>query len=133
MELEFIQDWEKNKSTLENYYKTTPQSEYHDYLVILKKTLELALPFFEFNLGSITEIDNGDYQGTKIFIIPLQTYQPSETETAVTYFGYGSCSGCDTLQGIHNYDDRMPSDEQVRDYMTLSLHLIQQLKWLYKD
>lgn len=132
MELEFVQDWEKNKSNLENYFKTTPQSEYTDYLAILKKTLELALPFFEFDLDNVTEIDNGDYQGTLIFVIPLQTYQPSETETAVTYVGYGSCSGCDTLQWISSYDYGLPTDEQVRDYMMLALHLIQQLKWLYK-
>ena len=41
---------------------------------------------------------------------------------------YGSCSGCDTLLGINEYEDGLPNEEQVKDYMTLCLHLIQKLK-----
>jgi hypothetical protein len=43
---------------------------------------------------------------------------------------YGSCSGCDTLQAISSYDDDLPNDEQVRDYMMLALHLVQKIKRL---
>ena len=32
--------------------------------------------------------------------------------------GYGSCSGCDTLEGIRYYNDDKPTEEQVRDYAT---------------
>ena len=42
--------------------------------------------------------------------------------------GYGSCSGCDTLEGIRHYNDDKPTEEQVRDYMTLALHIVQGMK-----
>ncbi len=76
----------------------------------------------------ITRIDHGDYQGTLLFVIGAGGYQP-DTYWA-TKVGYGSCSGCDTLQAIHEdgvYGE--PStDEQVRQYMELALHIVQGLK-----
>lgn len=48
----------------------------------------------------ITKIDNGDYQGTILYVIPFKTYQPCENEYLMTYVGYGSCGGCDTLMSI---------------------------------
>lgn len=42
--------------------------------------------------------------------------------------GYGSCSGCDTLEGIRNYDNTPPNENQVQEYWTLCLHVAQGLK-----
>lgn len=80
----------------------------------------------------MTVIDDGDYQGTQIFVIPLDTYQPNVTDYIVTNTYYGSCSGCDTLKSINSYDyDELPNEEQIEDYMQLALHLLQKCKWLY--
>ena len=49
------------------------------------------------NLNNTTVVDDGDYQGTVVFLIPFDTYQPSEHEYIMTYIGYGSCCGCDVL------------------------------------
>ncbi len=54
------------------------------------------------NLDKITVIDDGEYQGTFIFMIPFNTYQPCASEYLMTYIWYGSCSGCDTMQGIQS-------------------------------
>lgn len=86
-----------------------------------------------FDLSKMTVIDDGDYQGTQIFIIPKDTYQPSVSDYIMTNTYYGSCSACDTLQGICSYVDDLPTDEQVKAYMTLALHLVQKLKWLDED
>lgn len=43
---------------------------------------------------------------------------------------YGSCSGCDTLLSISQYDWGLPTDEKVEEYMTLCLHLVQRMKSL---
>ena len=45
----------------------------------------------------------------------------------ITHTYYGSCSGCDTLQGINSYSCELPTEEQVKDYMTLALHLVQRM------
>ena len=40
---------------------------------------------------------------------------------------YGCCSGCDTLQALEGLGDEI-TDEEVKGYMTLSLHVVQSLK-----
>jgi len=98
------------------------------YSDIVKQIFELVISGYDSK--KITVIDDGDYQGTKIFIIPQDTYQPSIEDYLITDTYYGSCSGCDTLQGIIGYSDDPPTEEQVKDYMMLSLHLIQKLRKL---
>lgn len=61
-------------------------------------------------------IDEGDYQGTLLFVIAAAGYQPDDFWTVKVY--YGSCSGCDTFEAC----------EGVHDYMTLALHIVQGLK-----
>ena len=76
----------------------------------------------------IHKIDDGDYQGTLLFVIAAKGYQPSKY-WAVSV-GYGSCSGCDTLEGIKSDGDygESPNKQQIADYMTLALHIVQGLK-----
>lgn len=74
----------------------------------------------------IHEINDGDYQGTLLYVIGETGYQPSKYWA--TTVGYGSCSGCDTLQNIREYSDQPPTKDQVEQYMTLSLHIVQGLK-----
>lgn len=57
----------------------------------------------------IHQIDDGDYQGTLIFVIGAGGYQPSRYWYVKV--GYGSCSGCDTLQAIRGYEDDAPTKE----------------------
>lgn len=73
-------------------------------------------------------IDDGDCQGTLVFVIGENGYQPHRYWYVRVY--YGSCCGCDTLKAIETYysDDDKPSKEQVKDYMTLALHIVQGLK-----
>jgi len=131
---ELLKQWEENKHKLEEYFKTTKQDEYNSYETIVKKIFEICLPkatdYNGWDLEKITVIDDGGYQGTQIFIIPTDTYQPSLEDYVMTDNDYGSCSGCDTLLSISEYDCDLPTKEQVKDYMTLSLHLVQKLKRL---
>lgn len=129
-----IERWDKYKGDLEHYFRTTRMEEYSDYKTIVAKIIELVLngdkyayPLFN---ADFTVIDNGDYQGTQIFIIHEETYQPDECEYWVTHNDYGSCSGCDTLLGIIQDDDDLPNEDQIKGLMTLSLHIIQRLKRL---
>lgn len=128
---EIIKQWDENKGKLENYFKSTKQNEYsQSYLDIIKKIFELVLTEKQYQLDRITVVDDGDYQGTQIFLIPENTYQPSANEYIITHTYYGSCSGCDTLQGIGGYSDEIPSENEVAEYMTLALHLVQKMSKL---
>lgn len=141
MILEIIEKWEENKYKLEEYFKTTKQSEYSEYKAIVSKIFELVLVEVKnkwngtdnFDLSRITVIDDGDYQGTQIFLIPKQTYQPRVDDYIITNTYYGSCSGCDTLLGISSYEDDLPTESQVSEYMTVALHLVQKMRYLSDD
>jgi hypothetical protein len=135
---EIVIQWEENKVKLEEYFRTTKQEEYSkSYKQILTKVFELCIQkadeYSGFDVSKMTVIDDGDYQGTEIFIIPKDTYQPSVGDYVITNTDYGSCSGCDTLQRICSYEDDIPTEDQVKEYMTLSLHLVQKLKWMSED
>ena len=108
---EFVERWDKYKGDLENYFKNTNQEEYSNYGDIVKALFKYVInreetKWHEFNLKSMKVIDDGDYQGTQIFIIPLDVYQPDVNDYVITNTYYGSCSGCDTLLAIRCCDER---------------------------
>lgn len=82
----------------------------------------------------ITIIDHGDYQGTRLYVIGADGYQPS------TYWlvcvSYGSCSGCDTFQANAEsfYDDDDPAEtarrreKEAQGNYTMMLHMVQSMK-----
>ena len=76
----------------------------------------------------VHEIDDGDYQGTLVYVIGAKGYQPYDYWYVRVC--YGSCSGCDTLKSIMSDGDygEHPNSNQVDQYMTLALHVVQGLK-----
>jgi hypothetical protein len=119
----FVIAWNKRKEEI----KAKLRSDHpKDYMELVKWVVEiLDLERCGPDPERIHLIDDGDYQGTLLFIISERGYQPS------TYWSvkisYGSCSGCDTLQAISDYSSAPPNEEQASDYMTLALHIIQGL------
>lgn len=133
----FAEAWTLNRLMLRRYFEGNNQSDYDSYQKILYKLIEIVVnPYLKekadhiLALSKIHEIDDGDYQGTLIYLIPYDTYQPDKNEYIITFVEYGSCSGCDTLLGISNYDEGKPTNEQVRDYILLALHMLQNCKEL---
>jgi hypothetical protein len=109
-----------------------PQS-YGDLVKRLVETLADEDDYSSPDPSRITCIDHGEYQGTQLYVIGAGGYQPS-TYWAFTV-GYGSCSGCDTFQRIHehgeyneDYTTRKITDGMVDDYWTLMLHMVQRMK-----
>ena len=125
-----VEKWWKNKKKLEDAYRTKKGWNCCSYLDIVKETVDTILndndEYAKWNIKYITEIDNGDYQGTLLFLIPAKTYQPSEYEYLMTYVGYGSCSGCDTLQAIQSWhsDEEPPTKQQLKDFMSLCKDMV---------
>lgn len=134
---EFIEKWDKYKNELEEYFKTNKQLEYSSYELIVKALFDIIINKDEedkFNTENIVVIDDGDYQGTQIFILHKDWYQPSVEDYVYTNTYYGSCSGCDTLLAIQDWDlEELPSEEQIKEYMTLALHLLQKCKYMIDE
>jgi len=101
---------------------------YEDIVKYVVETVTDPDEYDSLDPNRIHVIDDGAYQGTLLFVIGAKGYQPSKYWSV--YVDYGSCSGCDTLEGIRRmsgYGD-LPNEEQVKDYMTLALHIVQGIR-----
>lgn len=130
---EFIEKWDKYKNELEKYFAMTDQSEYQEYQDIVKvlfeKVINRDITYGKYDIKNMIVIDDGDYQGTQIFILHKDLYKPNVEDYIYTNTYYGSCSGCDTLQAIQEWNG-IPSKNQVKEYMTLALHLLQKCEFM---
>ena len=130
---DIIENWEKRKDVLRKELEKRP---IFNYTTLIKKIVEVILNYDKviYNIENMTVIDDGDYQGTIIYIIPEKTYQPDVNEYIYTSLYYGSCSSCDTIQEIEmNYFfsiSKETYDTVINDLMMLSLHIIQKFKRL---
>ena len=123
----FTKAWFANLHTMrEKFTEKHPD----DYKEVVRSVVEMLADasddYDKLDPERIHEINDGDYQGTLVYVIGGSGYQPSRYW--YVRVGYGSCSGCDTLQSISGYSDESPNDRQVSQYMTLALHIVQGLR-----
>lgn len=117
---EFTKLWFKDSYKIKALFE---KSHPEDYKEIVKNVVSI-LP--DLDPERIHEINDGEYEGTLIFVIGEPGYIPRQYW--VVSIEYGSCSTCDTLEGIREYSDELPTPEQVDQYMTLALHIVQRMK-----
>lgn len=121
---EFTKAWFANKDSVRAKFAEKHPASYIE--VVRAVVGMLANAGCDPDPERVQEFDNGDYQGTLVFVIGAKGYQPDRYWYVKV--GYGSCSGCDTLQAISHYSDDPPTEEQLNDYMTLALHIVQELR-----
>lgn len=125
-----LNKWNENKVLLEEKLKKDATLNCCGYVYLVKLIVDFILnPGIEYDedhwdSDNITVVDNGDYQGTQLFLIPRKIYQPGEYDYLMTYVSYGSCSGCDTLRSIQEWDNKLLTENQVKDFMTLCKNLL---------
>ena len=132
-----VEKWDENKDLLRSVLNNNKllnhvlnrndddPLEYLEYKDLVKLTVMFILnDENEWNVNKIKEIDDGDYQGTLLYLIPEDTYQPNSSEYLMTFVEYGSCSACDTLQTIQCYLDVRSRDKSIDDLMNLCKDLI---------
>lgn len=131
-----LKAWDKNNHKIKEWLQSCKGDDNISYEVLLRKTIELIFEGFEDDLEywefpdkeRICVINNGDYQGTTIYVISNTGYQPNIESHWFTHNYYGSCSGCDTLLSIIAYSDSNFSEEQIDGLWTICLHLMQKMK-----
>ncbi len=127
--------WAENSDRLKKVIAEIPKEERMrwDYEDIIKLIIDNILNPGSQPIGwhrwsnDIHEINDGNYQGTLIYLIHRLCYQPSAYDYLITYVDYGSCSGCDALQGIQS-DDFFEGRDPVNDYMSLCKDIVTNLK-----
>ena len=107
----------------QEFLDSIPEWEYspdESYKSLLIKALELTVDTDKDypcpDVSRITTIDDGNSQGTLLFVVGETGYPPSEYWFVKV--SYGSCSACDTLQAV----------ESKEDLYTLALHMLQGMK-----
>jgi len=128
---EFIERFEKNKNQLRGTFSAAHPENYKAIVASVVRAVGAEDEYKEPSPERIHEIDDGDYQGTLVYVIGAGGYQPSDYWYVKV--DYGSCSGCDTLEGIRGYSDEPPTSDQINDYMTLATHIVQGLKRMGDD
>lgn len=124
---EFVARYEEKKDELEKILSKKHPDTYKDIVEAVITVLHNKDEGGSIDPARIREVDDGSYQGVLVYIIASNDYQPSDYW--YVFISYGSCSGCDTLYGIRGSDyEEKPSPEQIKDYMTLALHIVQGLK-----
>ena len=124
-----IEKWDKNHKKLEEKLRSLKMN--YDYNDLVNITFEIIYNsgeekrYNKLNLDSMTLVDNGDFQGTLLYVIPFDVYKPKVDEYLMTFVEYGSCSGCDTLKSIVYFnEDDFPDEEQLKDLMLLCKDII---------
>jgi len=130
----FTKRWFERKDSVQEKFEAKLPNSYSDIVIAVVEMLNDEDEYETPDPARIHEIDDGDYQGTLVYVIGAASHQPS------TYWyvkvGYGSCSVCDTLQAILDGDWGLETeeekkawkDEAVSQLMTLALHIVQGLK-----
>ena len=122
----FVNRFMAAESVLREKFAAKHPDAYIDIVKAVVDVIKGEGTYGEPDATRIHQIDDGDYQGTLVFVIAAGGYQP--WEYWYVKVGYGSCSGCDTLEGIRDYSDDPVTKEQVDAYMTLALHIVQGFK-----
>ena len=110
----------KKDKVIARFQKKQP-SDYKDIVKTVIKAISDKNQYDDPDYNRIHEINDGDYQGTLLYVIGSKGYQPSDYWFVKV--SYGSCSGCDTMQAIAD-----SNEDQAEQYWTLALHVCQGLK-----
>ena len=141
---QFVDNWFKNEAATRAAFEAKRPDEYIDIVRAAVRAMVHEDDSDDWNSAfpdpdRIHEIDDGNYQGTKLYVIGETGYRPD-----VYWYvrvAYGSCSGCDTLQRLNeagwNWDDEwtgeppndpVASKARIDGYMTMALHVVQQFR-----
>lgn len=130
----FVDRFMAGKDELRAKLSSDEKHAYMGYEELVKLVIETitSSDYGDIDPERIHAINDGDYQGTLVFVIASTRHQPSTYWSVMV--DYGSCSGCDTLQRIQGFgDNKLPTSEQVDDYMNLCLHIVQGLCEMNKE
>lgn len=132
-----VNQWDKHKDDLEAAIRQKLPVAFPSYRDLVALIVEYVLNDYnksqwpvqnhrwhQWDYHNIIETGYADYQGTIVFLIPSMDPSAPESAYLLTAVNYGSCSGCDALLAIEDDPDH---ERQIRDLMTLCLHLVQNI------
>lgn len=140
---DFVFAWEANKGKLRKYFEEYLKEDYCGYSELVRLLFKLVVnPYMEalydewpkpgYDVDRMHVIDDGEFCGTLMYLIPKYGYEPDCDDYVMTYAWYGSCDVCDLIQNIY-WRGGKASENDVKALMQLSLHLLQRCKFPYRE
>ena len=135
----FTKRWFERNHEVRAKFEAQIPNHYTDIVKAVVEMLHDEGEYGSIDPNCIHVIDDGDYQGTLLYVIGDSGYQPSNYW--YVKIGYGSCSACDTLQAITEGNWGHESEEEAQAWkkqavdqlMTLALHIVQGLKLMGEE
>lgn len=128
---EYVDAYMANKDWLAKQLSQKHPEWYGDLVkLVVQTTAKCKNPL---DPEAVTEIVGGHHEGSLLYILQEKGYWSDNFYHVM--ISYGSCSGCDTLEAIYNenWQAKTPDENQVKQYMTLCLHIVQKIKKLEAD
>lgn len=124
-----IDRWHERKDNLRTAIAQTRKEDI-DYKKLVELIAIHIIGIYPNDL-KLQETATNDYQGYNgyMFCDSRNCYSPDGFYT--TYAGYGSCSGCDALLAIKDYEEGLPSEHQTDQMLKLCLELVENIKRPY--
>lgn len=123
---EFIHRYVGRREHLRDKWLSAPPKSYFD---IVRSVIELITVteggMYAPDPDRITQIDDGDVQGTELYIIGEKGYQPQVYYSVK--IAYGSCAVTDTFISIEE-NDSWDNARKVEAYLSLALHVVQAIR-----
>ena len=127
MDKAIVAAWDENKAKVQAVFEAAHPKDYKTVIRSVVQMLHDASDeYTKPDPERIHEIDDGDYQGTLVYVIGATGYQPDDYWYVKV--SYGSCSVSHPLEAIRNYEDGVPSEDQVKQYMLLALYVVQGMR-----
>lgn len=118
----FVRAFEEARPALAEKWKAEPPGSYEDIVAGTIATVRSKVSGREIPAEKVHAIDDGEYQGTLLFLVPQETYQPCTYW--YVFVSYGSCSGCDTMEWIGTQEEK----ERTEHFLTLAYDVVRGLK-----
>lgn len=134
MNMNFVKAFEAGKADLREEFEGKFPDNYTAIVTAVVRTIaDNTDRDTRLDPDAIHVINDGDYQGTLLFVIAEDDYQPNRYWFVMV--DYGSCSGCDTLEGLRPFGDETADERSaaIDGLMTLALHIVQRLKPLGEE
>lgn len=122
-----LEKWDKNKGLLEEKLRNMPMNyQYKDLVKLTFDTVYNTGETHEWNeVRLVKTIGGKGYSGDYVFLLNFGFDDENVETMLITYVEYGSCSGCDTLLRIIEWDEgKKPDENQLKDLMLLCKDII---------
>lgn len=133
---EFLEKWWKHKDNMESWFRgfaDISEVKWHGIaMALVENILNRGVEWCKLS-NEVKVIDDGNLEGTNIFIYHNDVCVPSITDYFFTHNHYGTCSGCDTLLSIVDGYHGKATDEQVKLLMRLAFDLLRNIKPMAAD